>query len=115
MTAPTLSETLQALAERVPKRVLRAGKHSCIVWLRGRSRPIDLDEWTDLLLLRAALEEECAARGWGVNLYLIPGDSPCAEVFAGGTSYLATAPDVAHALALPLLRALEAQETGERS
>ena len=133
---PTLPETLARLAERVPERVridpdvAAPGLDIACVYFAGHwhvtweLRPEGLHDFQDGLsscLLRAALEEEIEARGWTCRQESRPGGSSSrhhAYVYLlarplGEASYTPThhgrADSPAHALALALLSALEAQ------
>lgn len=122
----TLPDVLEALAVRLPERFsLSEGRAGGTVKLLGRDD--EADEWINLGWwpkaeggcvvhdrdLRALLEQECEARGWGISQKIWNDGSgiTTVNVFVPGCPYLPSGKGDTPALALCLafLSALEAQ------
>ncbi|WP_407543755.1 hypothetical protein Q0M94_28540 (plasmid) [Deinococcus radiomollis] len=136
MTAPTLPDTLRALSERLPERfrtddgafqvhlpITRAGRLNhweTLFYQDEDGSGWELDDLSSLPMWEWALREEIEARGWlwGVEsghfshgYQVVLKTRP--PVFASSTELaVAYAPTPAHALALALLRALDAELPG---
>lgn len=114
MTAPSLPDTLRALAQHLPERVPYAGQTVTQVVYAGAKRQVRPGEPESLVWLEYALREECVERGWhwqvGCGRAEV-GDWDRRHVavkwhdLPNGTS--------AHALAVAVLRWIESGEMGE--